>query len=111
MRTPARGDIIWLQFNPQLGREQAGRRPALVLSPASYNERTGLCLVCPVTSRVKGYPFEEIIPAGLPVTGAVLCDQIKSLAWAERKAEFAGTVPPRLIAAVRAKLRALLEQD
>lgn len=76
---PQRGDIIWLDFNPQAGREQAGRRPAFVVSPAAYNRKVGLALVCPVTSRVKGYPFEVVLPAGLAVTGVILSDQLKSL--------------------------------
>jgi len=78
-RIPDAGDLIWLTFNPQVGREQAGRRPALVLSPESYNRKSGLAIVCPITSRLKGYPFEVPLPSGLPVTGAVLSDHIKSL--------------------------------
>ena len=83
---PDAGDLIWLTFDPPAGREQAGRRPALVLSPAAYNEITSLALVCPITSRVKGYPFEVSLPEGLPVSGVVLSDHLKSLDWKERKA-------------------------
>ena len=86
---PRRGDLVWLTFDPQAGHEQAGRRPAFVLSSEAYNRRTGLFLVCPVTSRVKGYPFEVPLPAGLAVSGVILADQIKSLDWKARRAEFA----------------------
>lgn len=79
MYTPERRDIIWLTFNPQLGREQAGRRPVIALSPRSYNRRVGLGIFCPITNQIKGYPFEVAIPPDFPVTGVVLCDQIKSL--------------------------------
>lgn len=86
---PRRGDIVWLSFDPQAGHEQAGRRPAFVLSPENYNRKTGLFLACPITSRVKGYPFEVLLPDGLAVSGVILVDQIKSLDWKVRKAEFA----------------------
>lgn len=78
---PERGDVVWLQFDPQAGHEQAGHRPALVVSPKAYNGRVGLALFCPVTSRVKGYPFEVQFPAGGKFEGAVLADQVKSLDW------------------------------
>lgn len=90
---PDRGDVVWLAFDPQSGHEQAGRRPVLVLSPAVYNGRIGLALFCPLTSQVKGYPFEVPIPAGLPVSGVVLSDQIKSLDWKTRQAEFICKLP------------------
>lgn len=106
---PERGDIIWLNFHPQAGHEQAGRRPALVLSPASYNHRAGLALVCPVTSRIKGYPFEVAIPAGLPVSGVVLADHLRSADWSARQAEFVCKTPPALLTEVGAKLRPLLD--
>ena len=86
---PRRGDIAWLSFDPQAGHEQAGRRPAFVLSPESYNRKIGLFLVCPITSKVKGYPFEVPLPDGLVVSGVILADQIKSLDWNVRRAEFA----------------------
>ncbi len=79
--TPDRGDVVWLWFSPQAGHEQSGRRPAVVLSPAAYNGKVGLALVCPVTSQVKGYPFEVVMPAGLAVNGVALADQLKSLDW------------------------------
>ena len=86
---PRRGDVVWLSFDPQAGHEQAGRRPAFVLSPESYNRKTGLFLACPVTSKMKGYPFEVVLPDGLGVNGVILADQIKSLDWKARRAEFA----------------------
>ena len=83
---PDCGDVIWLNFDPQAGHEQAGHRPALVLSPKAYNARTGLCLVVPITSQGKGYPFELPLPAACQTTGVVLCDQVRSLDWNARKA-------------------------
>ena len=90
---PRRGDLVWLSFDPQAGHGQAGRRPAFVLSPEPYNRRTGLLLACPITSQVKGYPFEVALTAGLPVRGVILADQIKSLDWRARRAELAGRAP------------------
>lgn len=87
---PKRGDLVWLTFDPQAGHEQAGRRPAFVLSPDAYNRKTGLFLVCPITSKMKGYPFEVPLPIGSGVSGVILVDQIKSLDWKSRRAEFAG---------------------
>ena len=106
---PARGDVVWLHFTPQAGHEQAGRRPAVVLSPESYNEKTSLALFCPITSQVKGYPFETVLPPGLSVQGVVLCDQIKSLDWASRKAEFICELPRAAIDQVLGKALALLK--
>ena len=83
---PDRGDIVWLQFNPQAGQKQAGRRPAFVVSPRAYNRKVGLALFCPVTSSVKGYPFEVALPEEGKVQGAILADQLKSLDWRARKA-------------------------
>jgi mRNA interferase MazF len=105
---PNIGDLIWLSFDPQAGREQAGRRPALVLSPAAYNEKTNLALVCPISSRVKGYPFEVSLPEGLAISGVVLSDHLKSLDWKQGKAELAARVPAEVIAAVLARLAPLL---
>lgn len=105
---PDAGDLVWLDFNPQRGREQSGRRPALVLSPATYNAKTSLALVCPVTSRIKGYPFEVPLPPGLPVTGGVLADHLKSLDWKERRAEAAGHLPDEVLLEVLARLAPLL---
>ena len=110
-RAPERGDIVWLQFNPQAGSEQAGHRPALVISPKSYNQRVGLALVCPITSRIKGYPFEVPLPQGIEAEGAILCDQIKSLDWRIRKANRAGSVPPSLMQEVTARILALVDSE
>jgi len=90
---PERGDLVWLVFDPQAGHEQGGRRPALVLSPASYNGKSGLALICPVTSQVKGYPFEVPVPTGLAVHGIILSDQVKNLDWQARRAEFICRLP------------------
>ena len=90
---PQRGDVVWLEFNLQAGHEQSGHRPALVLSPRSYNEKVGLALFCPVTNKIKGYPFEVVLPKGLKVKGAVLSDQVKSLDWKSRKAKRICTLP------------------
>jgi mRNA interferase MazF len=106
---PDRGDLIWIVFNSQAGHEQAGRRPAVVLSPASYNSKTGWALLCPITSRSKGYPFEVLLPSGLPVTGVILSDQIKSLDWRARQAEVIGRLPPGPLQEVLQKLSALLQ--
>jgi mRNA interferase MazF len=105
---PDAGDLIWISFSPQAGREQAGRRPALVLSPRTYNERAGLCAACPVTNRAKGYPFEVPLPDGLAVAGVVLSDHVKSADWQARAAEYAGEAPEEILAEVRAKLKPLL---
>jgi len=105
---PQRGDAIWINFDPQAGHEQAGRRPAIVLSPQTYNGKVGLCLLCPITNQVKGYPFEVLIPAGLAVTGAALSDQAKSLDWRVRKAEFIVQLPKTITNEVLKKLNSLL---
>ena len=107
---PRRGDVIWLSFDPQSGHEQAGRRPALVLSPESYNGKVGLALLCPITSHAKGYPFEVPLAAGAAVKGAALADQVKSLDWRARKAEFAGTIPAATMSKVLAKIHTLLHE-
>jgi mRNA interferase MazF len=105
---PERGDVVWLQFTPQAGHEQAGRRPAVTLSPRRYNEKVGLGLFCPVTSQVKGYPFEVRLPEGLAVSGVALCDQIKSLDWETRQAPFVCRLPEATIAEIMAKVQTLL---
>jgi len=105
---PARGDAIWINLHPQAGHEQAGRRPAVVLSPSVYNGRVGLALLCPITNQRKGYPFEVRIPPRLRVTGVVLADQIKSLDWRVRQAEFICALPGETVAEVLAKLATLL---
>jgi mRNA interferase MazF len=104
---PERGDVVWLSFSPQTGRERAGRRPALVLTPAAFNDRVGLAFVCPVTSRIKGYPFEVALRGG-DVSGVVLVDQLRSLDWRARRAEPAGKAPASVMTEVLAKLRPLL---
>lgn len=105
---PKRGDVVWLSFTPQSGHEQAGHRPALTLSPESYNRKAGLALFCPITSRAKGYPFEVALPDGLKTSGVVLSDQVKSLDWRARRADFACALPPETLAEVLARLDALL---
>jgi mRNA interferase MazF len=105
---PERGDAVWITLDPQAGHEQAGRRPALVVSPSAYNGRVGLALFCPITSQVKGYPFEVRLPAGLPVSGVVGADQVKSLDWRARKAARIGVVSPEVIAQVLERLETLL---
>ncbi|MBC6420764.1 MAG: endoribonuclease MazF [Hormoscilla sp. SP5CHS1] len=107
---PHQGDIIWLNFTPQAGREQAGRRSALVLSKTRYNRRVGLALVCPITNQVKGYRFEVLIPEGLVISGVVLADQIRSLDWQARPAEFACQVTPEVMTEVVTKLTNILSQ-
>jgi mRNA interferase MazF len=105
---PDAGDFIWLNFRPQEGREQAGRRCALVLSPRSYNSKTSLCIVCPTTNQVKGYPFEVALPTGFPVSGVVLSDQVKSLDWAARGSQFICKGEAATIREVLAKIKALI---
>ena len=103
---PEAGDIVWLRFSPQAGHEQAGHRPALVISPAAYNGRTSLMLCCPMTTQVKGYPFEVALAGSGP--SAVLADQVKSLDWVERKAKYKGRAKPVELGSVRAKIMALV---
>lgn len=106
---PDRGDVVWISFNPQAGHEQAGRRPGVVLSPKAYNRKVGLAILCPITSQSKGYPFEVALPEEVDVTGVILSDQVKSLDWQVRKAEFKAKLPEEVINEVLAKLRALLD--
>jgi mRNA interferase MazF len=105
---PDRGDIVWLQFNPQAGHEQTGHRPALVLSPANYNRASGLMLCCPMTSQKKGYPFEVFISDDPDRTSVVLADQVKSLDWKTRKAIKKGTASPTVLMETLNKLQTLL---
>jgi mRNA interferase MazF len=105
---PQRGDVIWITLNPQAGHEQAGRRPALVLSPVAYNGKVGLAILCPFTNQIKGYPFEVLVPAGLSISGAVLADQVKSLDWRARGAGFICSLPRGTVAEVLQKLGTLL---
>ena len=105
---PDRGDVVWITMDPQAGHEQAGRRPAVVLSPAAYNGKVGLAIMCPITTRVKGYPFEVAVPDGMPVRGVVLADQAKSLDWRARQAERACSLPAATAVEVLSRLLLLL---
>ncbi len=105
---PERGDAVWITLDPQAGHEQAGRRPALVLSPSAYNGRVGLALLCPITNQAKGYPFEVPLPEGLSVTGVVGADQVKNLDWRARKASRICPVPEAVVAEVVRRLQTLL---
>jgi mRNA interferase MazF len=107
---PKRGDVVWITMNPQVGHEQAGRRPAAVLSPEMYNEKAGLAIMCPVTSQAKGYPFEVPMPSGLPVSGVILSDQVKSLDWRARNAEMICTLPSKAISEILQKIGLLLSK-
>ena len=105
---PDAGEVVWLQFNPQTGHEQAGMRPALVLSPAAYNGKSGLMLCCPITSKTKGYPFEVRVTGNPKVAGAILADQVKSLDWRARKARWFARVSDDELAETRGKIKALV---
>lgn len=104
---PERGDLAWLIFTPQLGREQAGHRPALVLSPRIYHERSGLAVVCPITSNTQPWPWKVLLPDALPVSGAVLVDQVRSIDRGGRKLRVVGRAPEAIVLDVQAKLAAL----
>ena len=104
---PDRGDIVWLNFTPQAGREQAGHRPALVLSPKEYNQKTGLAVLCPMTTQIKGYPFEVVVPFG-STPSVVLSDHLKNVDWRERKATYKGKVPTTVLKEVMNRISALL---
>jgi mRNA interferase MazF len=106
--TPAQGDLVWLDFYPQAGHEQSGRRPAVILSPTAYNKKLGLALVCPVTRQAKGYPFEVALPDTLQVTGVVLSDHLKSQDWHARRAEFIAKLDDTTLAAILQRARTLL---
>ncbi len=105
---PERGDAVWITLNPQAGHEQAGRRPALILSPAAYNGRVGLAILCPISRQIKGYPFEVLIPDGLDVGGVVLADQVKNLDWRAREAELICSLPAQTVTESLQKLNTLL---
>lgn len=107
-KVPDRGDVVWISMNPQAGHEQAGRRPALVLSPAAYNGKVGLAILCPLTNQQKGYPFEVKVPEGLPVGGVVLSDQAKRLDWRTRRAEFICVLPRETVIEALQKLGTLI---
>jgi mRNA interferase MazF len=106
---PDRGDIVWLHFDPRAGHEQAGRRPAFVVSPRAYNRKVGLALFCPITSRVKGYAFEVVLPAGAKAQGAILSDQLKSLDWKARKARRLEHASDDVIDQVTSRILALVD--
>lgn len=107
---PHRGDIVWLNFTPQAGHEQMGRRPALVLSPEKYNKKTGLAVCCPITSNIKGYPFEVVI-SGKKINGAVLADHLKNLDWKVRKAKFIEKAPVDVVSECTMKISALIVHE
>ena len=109
--TPSRGDVVWISLNPQAGHEQAGPRPALVVSPVAYNRKVGLAILCPITNQVKGYPFEAVLPSGLDIKGAVLSDQVRCLDWRERQAELICRLPEETVVEVLGKLGTLLSLD
>ncbi len=105
---PHRGDITWLDFSPQPGHEQAGKRPAVCISPEEYNKKVGLAIFCPITSQIKGYPFEVIMPDNCPVKGVILSDQVKNLDWRERRAEFICKLSEDKLSEVLCKLMTLI---
>ncbi|MBW8050178.1 MAG: endoribonuclease MazF [Cytophagales bacterium] len=107
--TPDKGDVVWLSFDPQTGHEQSGRRPALVISPKKYNSKVRLALFCPVTGKIKGYPYEVAIPPKLKIKGTVLADQVKSLDWKVRKAEYICKIPDDILIEVLEKVNTLLQ--
>jgi mRNA interferase MazF len=105
---PDAGDLVWLTFDPQAGHEQRGRRPALIVSPRAYNAKARLAVACPITSHVKGYPFEVALPAGARIAGAVLADHVKNLDWQARRVVFEAKASDDVLTEVRERLRALL---
>lgn len=105
---PQRGDVVWLEFSPHSGHEQAGRRPAVCLSPKEYNKKVGLAIFCPITSSKKGYPFEVDLPSGLPISGVVLSDHVKSLDWKARNASYICAIPQAILSEILGKLKTLL---
>jgi mRNA interferase MazF len=105
--TPSKGDIVWLNFSPQAGHEQKGTRPALVISPQTYNKKTGLAVCCPITSNIKGYPFEVLV-SGKKISGAILVDHLKNLDWKIRKAKFIEKISPAVISECIGKISALI---
>jgi mRNA interferase MazF len=108
---PDRGDVVWISFDPKAGHEQGGRRPAVVISPKNYNRPSGLALLCPITNRAKGYPFEVPLPAGAPITGVVLADQLRNLDWRSRRAELIGILDADALVEVIERLRPLIGLD
>ena len=108
---PKRGDLIWLDFTPQAGHEQAGRRPAAVISSGRYNRKVGLLLACPITNQRKQYPFEVLLPEGLPIAGVILADQVRSLDWKRRRAVYIGCLGEEVLGEILAKLAVLVEDE
>ena len=106
---PQRGDIVWINFTPQAGREQLGKRPALVISPVIYNKKVGLAVFCPITSLIKGYPFEVVIPEGNKIQGVVLANQVKSLDYKSRKVQFISKLSSSAVEEVLNKLMTLIQ--
>jgi mRNA interferase MazF len=104
---PDAGDLVWLDFDPQAGREQAGLRPAVILSSKYFNLRSSVAFVCPISSKVKGYQFQVVLPPGLPVHGAVLCEHMRSLDWRVRKAAYLGRMPDDVLLQVRGVVRTI----
>jgi mRNA interferase MazF len=108
---PDAGDLVWIDLNPAVGHEQSGHRPAIVLTPRQYNVRSGLCIICPITSRARGYPFEVAIPHGHAISGIILVDQARSVSWEKRYVKMASVAPIELLDEVRERLAALLQID
>ena len=106
---PDVGDLVWIDLDPTLGHEQSGHRPAIVLTPRQYNTRSGLCIMCPITSRARGYPFEVAIPHGRAISGIILVDQVRSISWEKRYVKMADVAPAELLDEVRERLAALLQ--
>ena len=105
---PERGHVVWMMFGPQAGHEQSGRRPGVVMSSSIYNGKTGMALCCPITSHVKGYPFEVLVPAGLKISGAILADHIRNIDWKMRRAEYLCKLPDKAFKEVAEKILSLL---
>jgi mRNA interferase MazF len=108
---PDAGDLVWIDRDPTLGHEQSGHRPAIMLTPRQYNMRSGLCIMCPVTSRARSYPFEVAIPPGHAIAGVILVDQVRSVSWEERYVKMAGVAPAEVIDEVRERLAVLFQID
>jgi mRNA interferase MazF len=108
---PDAGELVWIDLDPTLGHEQSGHRPAIVLTPRQYNVRSGLCIVCPITSRARGYPFEIAVPPGHAISGVVLVDQLRSVSWEKRYLKMVGAAPEKLVDEVRERLAVLLQID
>lgn len=108
MQVPERGDLVYANFNPQAGHEQAGQRPGIVVSPKAFNGATGFAVVCPITGQKKGYPFEVALPSGLAISGVILTDQVKSLDWQARNFQVKGQVPNQIVSECLTKIHTFL---